>query len=349
MQSFSGRSRWLRVAVVTTMVSGLVATTFVDVAVAGSRRAHDRKIAAARALSRAEHGYLQRLTPIAVGLYADAQGLKQALSGISLEASPGALVGARDAFAYARRAGTISLAVQQIRALTPPTPLSVDQRRLVDDVDHLGQAVTRLGGFVGEHDLDRLTSDLNGPAASDFVGSEFDVGRSVGKIYADGHAKAPYDETLGDVAGPAAETWIDDADSACMDATLQLVPDYVSQDHSPSAARKTMRDYQRALTLLDHRLTAIAEPSGRGKPPLDLTRRFAVLAGTARVFGDELRAIQRQDAAGETAALVELKTVGAQLRQLAAAMRTYGAAGCANILDGWAGTPAKGHAARPVV
>jgi hypothetical protein len=348
MQSFSGRSRLVRASVVITMVCGLVATTFVDVAVAGSRRAHDRKVAAARALGRAEHRYFQQLTPIALALYADAQGLKQALSGISLEPSPGALVGARDAFAYARRVGTISSAIRQMRALTPPRPLSVDQRRLLADVDHLGRAVTKLGGFVGEHDLDRLTTDLNGSAASDFVGAEFDVGRSVAEIYRHGHAKAPYDETLGDVAGPAAETWIDDADSACLDATLQLVPDYVSNDHSPSAARKAMRDYQRALTLLDHRITTIAAPSGRGKPPLDLTRRFPALAATAQAFGNELRAIQRQDAAGVTAALVELKTVSAQLRQLAAAMRTYGAAGCANILDGWAGTP-KSHPTRPVV
>src|SRR5436305_383983 len=88
--------RWVRLTSIFVVLAGLIAVTTVDVAVAQQRRAHDRKVAAARALRRAESRYLDDVRKIAGDVYAVVQPYQQVLD--AFISDPTTIFAARDAF-----------------------------------------------------------------------------------------------------------------------------------------------------------------------------------------------------------------------------------------------------------
>src|SRR5581483_11690876 len=87
---------WVRRTVAIVVAAGLVAVTWVDVAVAQQRRAHDRNVAAERAERRAERAFLAKLTPVADDVYRAAAPVQAVLAALD-NPGPDDMFAARDA------------------------------------------------------------------------------------------------------------------------------------------------------------------------------------------------------------------------------------------------------------
>src|SRR5437763_8795098 len=120
--------QWVRLTVSAVIAVGLVAVSFVDVAVAQQRRAHDRKVAAARALHRAETRYLTDVRKIAGDVYDVVQPYQQVLD--AFISDPTTIVAARDAFAVPAPAKQVTALIARLDALTVPKTMHAHQAKL---------------------------------------------------------------------------------------------------------------------------------------------------------------------------------------------------------------------------
>src|SRR4051812_5244997 len=121
-------NRLVRIGFVVLVALGLVAVTCIDVAVADRRRAHDRRVAAQRALHRAETRYLNGVSQISAQLFDIVQPYQQVID--DLNRDPTAILSARDAFAVASPPKQINALVARLDALPVPSTMRSHQSKL---------------------------------------------------------------------------------------------------------------------------------------------------------------------------------------------------------------------------
>lgn len=317
------------------VAAGVLATASIDVVVASQRRAHDRKVAAARAEQRAERALLHDVSVIAVDVQLASDPIVTALRSVSLPA-PGELVGARDAIAHGGGGEALAADVTRLRALHPPASMRRDLTKLVTDVVALRDQADRLAGTAEVKDLLALSKRLNDDDAATFPSTAATVSGDLVLLFDRQHLTPPAVDSSKDDTTPA--NWIFGASAACIDAQLALVPVF-SIHHLDSVAttERYARLWQHALSVASARITALPRPVGRRPLPATLTGRLGVLRYNARLFGTQLAALKRSDPAGYQVAVVKVRTLLPSLAQLSKALRSYGAAGCGNVMDGWAG------------
>jgi hypothetical protein len=325
--------RSIQVVVTTLLALGLVATVSVDVAVAGAKRAHDRKVAAARAEMRAEGAFLARLAPIAIDIERAANPVSVALAAAE-SPSPASLVGARDALAHGGGVAALDSALKRLTALRPPQPMRSNASTAVRAVVDLKSALTALARNANVTNLLTLSGRLTGDSAIALTVADNNFTAAVDALFARQHLASPVADDADAKQPRTAADWIFDADSACIDADLSLVPAYTGSLTTPAALRHYVTLWQNAFRTLSHRLVTMPRPSGL---PATITSRLGVLGYHAQLFSHQLTELKHGDYAALGVSLTEIKTAGPALVRLADGMRSYGVVGCANIMDLWAG------------
>ena len=328
-------ARWARVAATALVALGLVATTCVDVAVASERRAKQRKAAAVRAEQRAERSLLRDLSAIATDVMLAADPVQTSLRAASLP-EPGQLVGARDAIAHGGAADALATAVTRLRGLHAPAPMRSGLAKLTKDVDDLHTLAARLAAYVDVKDLLVLSKRLNDDDADTFGVTSATVLDDLSTLYDRQHLTPPSVDSRAEDATSA--SWIFGASSACIDAQVALIPVFaIKSIDGVATAERLSRLWQHALSLAATRIGRLPRPTGRQALPPGLTSRLGVMRYNASLFSAQVSALKRSDLTTYQLNAAKIRTVLPSLAQLSKAFRGYGAVGCANVLDGWAG------------
>jgi hypothetical protein len=335
---------WVRITFAAVIALGLVAVACVDVAVAQQRRAHDRKVAAARAERRAEREFLAQLTPVADDVYRAAAPVQVVLSAL---ADPLAddIFAARDALAHGNSRAALHKLSAQLHALHAPPGLRKQTASLVSAVDAMRDALDGLGSHANAEDFDKLAAALNGDDATGFGVAQGNFIDAVVAAYGQRRVTPPFSsDGNGPRSRPSSTSWIFAADRDCSTAAISLIPvrKYL-KDNTLSGLKSSAMLWQRALSRLGTNLTRLPRPAaGAGALPVAITSRFRVLAANAEVFQAELRAITRFDEAGFAAADRRLHEVLPSLAQLGKSLRSYGAVECGRMMGFWAGDKSAG-------
>lgn len=322
---------WLRALVVAAIALGLVATTGIDVAVAGAKRAHERRIAAARAERRAERTLLDRLRTISVDIINTVQPVELAVASAQ-RPDPAALIGARDAVLHGKVDVALREATSRLHALHAPAAMAADVRALTSSVGALRAAVSSLSAHVGVNDLEKLAEAFSADSSIDLTIAYSRFSDAVDKLFARQRRPAP---ATSDISSSTAVGWIFGADKACVQTNIELIPAYDMQLNSAAALRRYASRWQHALDHLAGGLSSVPRPPGL---PATITARLPLLRFDAKLFADQVTAIRHQDPTAMGVALTKLKEAMPGLGRLGSALGTYGAVGCGNILDTWAGT-----------
>lgn len=330
--------RWVRLTFATVVTCGLVAVTSVDVAVAQQRRAHDRKVAAARAEHRAELAFLAKLTPMASDVYRAAAPVQAVLAALA-NPGPDDIFAARDALAHGGSLDALRKLSTALHALRPPRGLREQTDNLIKAVDAMKDALTGLSTHGNDKTFDGLAEALSGDDATGFGTAQGNFIDAVVASYGRDHARPPF---TSDIDGPrlrsTSTSWIFAADKACDAADVGLLPVAKLEKQSTlDAARQLVTLWSRELGLLAGAFAHLPAPRDADRLPVAVTSRLGVIKSNAAIFGSELRAINRHDPDGFALADRRLHELLPSLAQLGRALRAYGAVHCAVIIGVWSG------------
>jgi hypothetical protein len=336
-------SRVVRIATTVALALGLVAVMCVDVAVADQRRAHDRKVAAARAERRAERAYLERLRPLVVRVYR-AAAPEQAVLDALADPEPTDVYAARDAFAHGRATADLAALAATLHRLAPPAALRQQTASLTKAVDDMHAAAADLGSHAGDTSFADLADALNGDSATAFGTATAAFVDAVVAAFAHRQMTPPFDTPDdGPDPGPTATSWIFGADRGCAAAYIRLLPVIKLQKQSSlAAARADIRLWSTTLLGLAKTFDRLPRPTGTASLPRALLLRLPAIRANGQVFAGQLRAIDRHDPTSYDAGVARLHELLPALGQLGRQMRAYGAVDCAIIMGGWAGDKSAG-------
>jgi len=329
---------WVRIVVASVIAVALVVVTGVDVAVAKQRRAHDRKVAAARAERRAELAFLATLMPVADNVFEAAAPVQAVLAALA-DPGPDDIYAARDALAHGGSLAALRSLSTQLHALRPPRGLRQQTASVVKAVDAMEGALTGLSTHGKQESFDALANALSGDDATGFSTAQGDFVDAVVASYGRQHAKPPF---TSDSDGPrlrgTSTSWIFAADKACDAAYIGLAPVVKLQKQtSLSALRQEVTLWGTQLGRLATAFARLPRPRDAARLPLAVTSRLGIIKSNAAIFGQELRAVNHQDPDAFDLADRRLHELLPSLSQLGKAMRAYGAVHCGLIMAIWAG------------
>ncbi|MBV9097372.1 MAG: hypothetical protein JO079_04875 [Frankiaceae bacterium] len=330
--------RWVRLTVAALIAVALVAVTGLDVAVAQQRRAHDRKVAAARAERRAELSFLRTLTPVADNVFEAAAPVQAVLAALA-DPGPDDIYAARDALAHGGSLATLRSLSTQLHALRPPRGLREQTASLVKAVDAMKDALSGLSSHGKQEGFDALANALGGDDATGFSTAQGDFIDAVVASYGRQHTKPPFSS---DNDGPrlrsTSTSWIFGADKACDAAYIGLVPVAKLQKQTSLAAlRQEVTLWGTQLGRLATAFARLPQPRDAARLPLTVTSRLGIIKSNAVIFQQELRAVNHLDPNAFDLAERRLHELLPSLSQLGKALRAYGAVHCGLIMAIWAG------------
>ena len=330
--------RWLRLTVAAVIAAGLVVVTWVDVAVAQQRRAHDRKVAAQRAEQRAEVAFLAKLTPVANDVYRAAAPVQTVLAALA-NPGPDDIFAARDALAHGGSLAALRKLSVQLHALRPPAGLRQQTGSLVSAVDAMKGALAGLAAHGKQDAFDTLANALNGDDATGFGIAESNFIDAVVASYGRQHTKPPF---TSDSDGPrlrgTSTTWIFAADKACDAAYIGLLPVVkLEKQETLSALQQLVTLWSRQLARLGTAFARLPQPRDADRLPRTVTSRLGVIKSNAAIFDKELRAITQRYPDAFDLAERQLHELLPSLAQLGKALRAYGAVHCGLIMAIWSG------------
>lgn len=322
--------RWVRITFAAVVAAGLVAVTSVDVAVAQQRRAHDRKVAAARALRRAESRYLNDVRTIAADVYAVVQPYQQVLD--AFIGDPTTIVAARDAFAVPAPAKQMKALVARLDALTVPPTMRAHQAKLHTALNSFVTHLTAIRRQAHVTDFEKLYDAINNGFEADFGGDSISWEYALQDTFAvhkDSPPKYPVEDAA---APPTLVTWVYRADGTCERSFNQAGPalDRLGKGtETPSdfgLIGRTLRGFTAAMRKVA--LPAADQAALRR----DIIARLPVVDASARALDAFTHGLESHNSTAIQSALRSIFAAGTAVKPLVNAFHTQGVVICQNLL-----------------
>ena len=322
-------SRWVRRVVVLLVGLGAVATATTDFAVASDRRAHDRKVAAARKVHGAESRYLDSVSEIAHDVYDVVQPYHQVLDAVI--ADPTAIYSARDGFASAEPAQQMRALSAKFDALVPPPTM---RSHHADLARALRAYVADLGAIRGKASV--LNPDRLYEAITDVFTSELDaddVGwqAALQTAFAVHAARPPRAPSADQDAPPSVVTWTFRADRSCASSLRHADPAI----HRIETSAGTAGD----LALVGHTLLEATASLRRLALPVDegprlrdqIVNRLGVADTAGRALVAVSSGVKKRSRGSVLDALRRLTAAGHEVRPLVRGFASRHAIACENL------------------
>lgn len=322
--------KWVRVAFAAGIAAGLVAVTSVDVAVAQQRREHDRKVAAARALRRAETRYLDGVRAIAGQAYKILQPYQQVLD--AMYADPTMIYAARDAFAGAAPAKQIGTLVARLDKLSVPKTMHGHQEKLRAALNsYVGHLTSvRKQAHVTEYRTlyDAMDTEFGGNFIGDNTSWQIAL-QDTFAVHLDGPPKTP----SSDEAAPITlVTWVFRADRSCDKAFDEADPALrrlEKNTETPADFGLVGRSLQSFTTLIRR---VPLPPDQQAALRRDIMRRLPIVDASGRAMIAFTHALQVHDPDAVHAALQKILASGDAVKPLVAAFQSRHVVICRNLL-----------------
>jgi hypothetical protein len=322
--------RWVRIAFAATIAAGVVAVTTVDVAVAQQRRAHDRKVAAARALRRAETRYLNDVTKIAADVYAVAQPYQQVLD--AFIGDPTTIVAARDAFGVPAPAKQMKALVARLDGLTVPRTMHTHQAKLRTALSGFVTHLTAIRRQAHVTDLQKLYDAIDNGFEADFGGDAISWEYALQDTFA-AHKDAPPKYPVEDETAPTTlVTWVYRADGTCTRSFNQAGPALDRLDKGT----ETPTDFGligrslRGFTAAMRKVTLPADDQAALRR--DIIARLPVVDASARALDAFTHGLESHNSTKIQSALRSIFAAGTAVKPLVTAFHVQGVVICQNLL-----------------
>jgi hypothetical protein len=322
--------RWVRITVTAGVAAGLVAVTSIDVVVAQQRREHDRKVAAARALHRAESHYLDGVRTIAGQVFNVLQPYEQVID--ELDSDPTTIYSARDAFAGAASAKRLGDLVRRLDELSVPPTMGSHQAKLraalKGYVAHL-MAVRKQAHVTNNEKLyDAIDNDFQLQFESDGTNWQLAL-QDTFAVHLDGPPKTP---AAGEKAPATLVTWVFRADHACDRSFEQVgaaLVRFEKRTETPADFGLVGRSLQ-SFTAAMRKVPLPAEQ--RAALRRDVMGRLPVVDASARALAAFTHALETHDSDEVQAALRKILAAGTAVKPLVAAFQSRGVTICGALL-----------------
>lgn len=322
--------RWVRIAFAAAVAAGLVAVTSVDVVVVQHRRAHDRKVAAARALRRAESRYLNDVRAIAADVYAVVQPYQQVLD--AFIGDPTTIVAARDAFAVPAPAKQMKALVARLDGLTVPPTMHAHQAKLRSALDSFVTHLTAIRRQAHVTDFEKLYDAINNGFEADFGGDTISWEYALQDTFAV-HKDAPPKYPVSDQVAPMTlVTWVYRADGTCARSFDQAGPALDRLDKG----NETPSDFGligRSLHSFTAGMRKVALPAeDQATLRREIIERLPVVDASARALDTFTRGLESHDSSAIQSALRSIFAAGTAVKPLVTAFHAQGVVICQNLL-----------------
>jgi len=322
--------KWVRRAFAAAVAAGLVAVTSVDVAVAQQRREHDRKVAAARALHRAESRYLDGVRAIAAKAFDVLQPYQQVLN--AMYADPTTIYAARDAFAGAAPAKQIGALVARLDKLPVPKTMRAHQEKLRAALNSYVGHLTSVRKQAHVTDYRTLYDALDNGFDGDFISDNTDWQIALQDTFAvhlDGPPKTPgFDAT----APITLVTWVYRADRSCNKAFDQADPALrrlEKNTETPADFGLVGRSLE-SFTALIRKVPLPADQQAALRR--DIMRRLPIVDASGRAMIAFTHALEVHDPDAVHVALEKILASGDAVKPLVAAFQSRHVVICRNLL-----------------
>jgi hypothetical protein len=326
------RHRWVRVGLAVLLALGLIATITIDVAVAQQRRAHDRKVAAARAELRAELAYLRAVRSIAADVFATMQPYNQVLDSLASDPFRGDIFEARDAFAAPIAGTKLTAIIAKLATLRPPVPLRTAATDLHDSLASLQQDVTGIRRQASVQAGQKLFDAIDTTFSTTLLGHEVDWSLALTAAFDRQHQTPPAAPVGGQTAAPTMVTWVFRADRTCdraFDVSEAALLRFSKRTETPA----DFGTIGRALSGFTASLRKVALPaSDAAALRREILARLAIVDATARSLGAFSRALSHGDSSGLRSAFGKLQSSGHAVTPLVNAFRSRHVMSCTYLL-----------------
>jgi len=322
--------KWPRIVFAVVVALGLVAVTCVDVAVAQQRREHDRKVAAARALHRAETRYLNDVRAIAGKAYNVLQPYQQVLD--AMYADPTMIYAARDAFAGPAPAKQVAALVARLDALSVPTTMRAHHAKLRaalnSYVGHL-TSIRRQAHVTNYRSLyDAMDTDFGGEFSGDNISWQLALEETFA-VHLDGPPKTPYFDASAPIT---LVTWVFRADRACdktFDEAEPALRRFEKSTETPADFGLIGRLLQSFTTLM-RRVPLPADQQAALRR--DIVRRLPVVDASGRAMVAFTRGLEAHNSDAVRSAYQKILASGDAVKPLVAAFQSRHVVICRNLL-----------------
>jgi hypothetical protein len=309
--------------------AGAIATATTDVAVASDRRAHERKLAAARAEHRLETRYLHDVGAIAGAVYNVVQPYHQVLD--ALAADPTTIFSARDAFAGPDSARELARLATRLHAVSVPPVMRTHQAALEKALTSYAADLGAVRGKASVVSPDKLYDAISDAFTSQLDGDDIDWQLALQDTFAvrlDGPPKTPYS---GDDAPPSTVMWVFRADHSCAVGLRRAEPALV-RIRGRAAAPGDLAAVGHTLLDTTARLRRVPLPSAQAPQLRDqIVNRLRVADAAGQALVDVSHAARAHSEASGLEALRRFMAAGREVRPLVRGFTSRHVIACENL------------------
>lgn len=309
--------------------AGAIATATTDVAVASDRRAHERKLAAARAEHRLEARYLHDVDGIAGEVYNAVQPYHQVLD--ALAADPTAIFSARDAFAAPDSAQQLTRLSARLHAVSVPPVMQKHQASLEKALAAYATDLAAVRGRASMVNPDKLYDAISDAFTSQLDNDDIDWQLALEDTFAvhlDGPPKVPYAD---EDAAPSIVTWVFRADRACA-AGLRRAAPALARIHGRAGAAGDLASIGHTLLDTTAKLRHVALPSAQAPQLRDqIVNRLRVVDAAGQALVDVGHAAKSHSQATGLEALRRFLAAGHEVRPLVRGFTSRHVIACQNL------------------